>query len=445
MKKSKASFQLRAGLAALIAALGLSAAPLQAAPPAPQYAFTNGKWWDGKQFQTRTMYAIDGVLHSSWNGRLDETIDLGGRYVIPPLTEVHAHWIEPKRFDNFISCYLADGIYYVRDPSSSPYVVNQLRDKVNLPNSVDMVWSLQSFNGPGGHPSNEYAKLADYGVIPMAWKNNLDPNILFIVNNKKEIDERIEMLKKERPDYVKMFLEYSEDYQKRLKDPKTYGERGIDPKLVPYVVKKVHELGLKVLAHVYTVGDYRAALYGGVDEMVHMPGVRYEPGMDKKRFLLTEEDARETKRRGVVVNPTMAYSYEYIDTNPKYAKLVRDEIFIPNLKLLKDHGVKILSGSDFYYHNVTEELARLKGSKLFTDEELLVMTTRTSSQAIFPNRKIGQLDDGYEADFLVLDRNPAENIDNINSITLRVKQGRRLVLAPEALKRPQKSCVADVY
>ena len=45
---------------------------------------------------------------------------------------------------------------------------------------------------------------------------------------------------------------------------------------------------------------------------------------------------------------------------------------------------------------------------------------------IFPNRKIGHLQDGYEASFLVLDQNPLENFENVKTIRRRFKQGNFL-------------------
>ena len=49
--------------------------------------------------------------------------------------------------------------------------------------------------------------------------------------------------------------------------------------------------------------------------------------------------------------------------------------------------------------------------------------------------------EGYEADFLVLDRDPPANLDNLRSINLRVKQGRRLTVPDAMLERAGAECV----
>jgi imidazolonepropionase-like amidohydrolase len=42
---------------------------------------------------------------------------------------------------------------------------------------------------------------------------------------------------------------------------------------------------------------------------------------------------------------------------------------------------------------------------------------------IFPQRKIGALKDGSEANFLVLEGNPIQDFGNVKRIRMRVKQG----------------------
>ena len=58
--------------------------------------------------------------------------------------------------------------------------------------------------------------------------------------------------------------------------------------------------------------------------------------------------------------------------------------------------------------------------------ELLRALCRHGAETIFPGRKIGRLEDGYEASFLVLNGNPLEDFTRIRDIRLRVKQGHVL-------------------
>jgi imidazolonepropionase-like amidohydrolase len=56
------------------------------------------------------------------------------------------------------------------------------------------------------------------------------------------------------------------------------------------------------------------------------------------------------------------------------------------------------------------------------------MWCETTSEAIFPGRKIGRLKDGYEANFLVLAGDPLKDFANTGKIEMRFKQGELLSL-----------------
>jgi imidazolonepropionase-like amidohydrolase len=419
---------------AAIAALSAPAA--RASPSPPTYAFTNGQWWNGSTFVKQTLYTVDGRITVKVPKRVDETIDLKGGFVIPPLAEGHTHWL-PQFADQLSACYLADGVFYAREMASSNVSYNQFRDRVNLPTSVDFVTALQGFTGPGGHPVEVLERGMAMGVTPKDWKPDFDPYGILIVRTERDVDERMKLLVAENPGLVKVFLIYSDQYEARLNDPATRGSgRGMDPKLLPYLVKLAHAAGLKVHAHGYSVADFRTAIRAGVDEIAHMPGHAYDPAQGVDKFRLTAEDAKAALRAKVKVTTTL-----FNVLGMRNATIVREQIAIPNLKLLKTSGVPIVIGSDEFNKTVLVEVFALRDFAVFSNAELLNMVTRDTAQDIFPNRKLGRLAEGYEADFLVLERDPTANLDNLRSIKLRVKQGRRLTVPDAMLKRASAECV----
>ncbi len=98
-------------------------------------------------------------------------------------------------------------------------------------------------------------------------------------------------------------------------------------------------------------------------------------------------------------------------------------IRVHNLRMLHDARVKLAIEPDVYGVTSLAEAMNLDHLQVFDNLTLLKMWTEASSEVIFPNRKIGHLQDGYEASFLVLDRDPIENFENVKSIRLRFKQG----------------------
>jgi imidazolonepropionase-like amidohydrolase len=68
-------------------------------------------------------------------------------------------------------------------------------------------------------------------------------------------------------------------------------------------------------------------------------------------------------------------------------------------------------------------MAHLCGLGTFSDSELLAMWTGVTTRTIFPARKVGVLEDGYEASFLALEGDPLSDWSATGRITLRFKQG----------------------
>ena len=92
--------------------------------------------------------------------------------------------------------------------------------------------------------------------------------------------------------------------------------------------------------------------------------------------------------------------------------------------MLKKEGVTLAIGSDGYIDNSTGEFEFLNNLMIFSNLELLKMWCENAAITTFPNRKIGYLKEGYEASFLVLNKNPLKDINGINmAIDLKVKQG----------------------
>ena len=428
--------------ASLLAAVLLGAPAADAAPPTPNYAFVNGQWWNGSGYEQRTVYTVDGLIRSKRPAYIDQTFDLKRGFVIPPLEEGHNHWLEPLKVDDYNACYLADGVYYVREMANIPLLVDQFRDKVNLPTSVDWVSAMTGFTGPGGHPAEIIGQMIGMGILPKDWKPDYDKQAEFVVSTEKDIDERFPLLLEQHPAYVKAFLLFSDRYEENLNNASIKADaRGMDPKLLPHLVKVAHAAGLKLIVHIYSAADFRNAVAAGVDELAHFPGNGYGVIKSPELFQITAEDAKAAAKAHIAVTTTLSWLGKFKESNSPSYETSRDQVLIPNMKLLKAAGVRILIGSDQFRRDVVPELQSLRLLGLFSDAELLRMDTETTAQAIFPNRKIGKLQEGYEANFLVLDRDPAANLDNLSSISMRVKQGRRISVPASAVSRSSPDCV----
>ena len=109
---------------------------------------------------------------------------------------------------------------------------------------------------------------------------------------------------------------------------------------------------------------------------------------------MSKSDARRAVKQGCRVITTLGWLADLKSENPVQAEQVKTQIVIPNLSLLKHHGVTLLVGSDQFRQTSLPEILLLSDLHVFTNLELLKMACEVTPRAIFPKRKIGYLRDG---------------------------------------------------
>ena len=203
---------------------------------------------------------------------MDSIIDLAGGFVVPPFGEAHNHNIEPlSKLDVLIPRYLNHGIFYVKNPSNLPAGRNQILDKLNRPESIDVAFSNGGFTGKDGHPVELVKRNIDRGIWTEA---EGEGQFYYTVSDEAELDRKWPALLSTKPDFIKTFLLFSEEYQQRRDDPKFFGWKGLDPALLKIIVRKAHDAGLRVSTHIESAADFHNALLAGVDEINHMQSLR---------------------------------------------------------------------------------------------------------------------------------------------------------------------------
>jgi len=398
------------------------------------YALVNGRWFDGRGFQARTVYVDGGAFVARRPSAVDSTIDLAGAYVVPPFGEAHNHNIEGAP-PATVKAYLDAGIFYVKDPCSFPEAKMESVGKLNVPTSVDAIFSLGCLTGPGGHPSGLVRRNIARGVFK---PNDGDGRFMHAIVDSADFERRWPGIVAAKPDFIKTTLVYSEEHAKRSADSAYFNWHGLDPALLPLVVRRAHKAGLRVSSHIESSADFHAALTAGVDEINHMPGFRPEGDSigafrgDLARYEITHADARLAAKRKVVVVTTLGEAIDYLAKGDSSGldsasrAMVRD-LYRRNLRLLRSNGVRVVLGSDRFRANTVSEAFALRTLGVFTNRELLSMWSVATPQAIFPARHIGCLKAGCEASFVALSGNPLDDFENVRRITVRMKQG---VLVP---------------
>nr|WP_299385325.1 amidohydrolase family protein [Allomuricauda sp.] len=378
----------------------------------------NGNWFNGIDFEERTVWVQNGMLSFvEGNKELDTIIDLGGNYVIPPFAEAHNHNLESDyQLEKRIHSYLDNGVFYVKLLSSIKKRIDPLMHHYNKPTGLEVTMAHAPLTGSGGHPIALRKRFLAYGHFDGLFNTlgDIESHGYYIIDTEDDLRNKWEQIMSFRPDFIKINLLYSEEFQKRKNDTTYFGKKGLDPNLVPAIVKKAHESRLRVSAHVATSHDFHVAVTAGVDEVAHLPEIHNGQPIDPK-------DARLAAKQGTIVVTTASLVTKN-EEKPNYQALLANVRSI--LEILKEAGVVIGIGSDMYNDNSVGEFQLLHSLGVFSNLELLKMWCENSATTTLPLRKVGYLKEGYEASFLVLDKNPLEDIKDVNKhIVLRVKQG----------------------
>jgi len=388
-------------------------------PDALNYEFVNGQWFDGEDFQAHTFYNVDGHLTVQRPERVDRTLDLERAYIIPPFAEAHNHGIGASTVDEDrrkIEHYLADGVFYVKIQGNLPITEDRKRLlAINEPEGGDMIFAQAPLTATGGHPIPLWELNLARGLFPGQTKESLKDFGYYTIDSEADLESKWPRILASRPDFIKTILLFSEQYEQRKDDVAFTGQKGLDPKLLAKIVTEAHAANLRVTTHVATGADFHNALLAGADEIAHIPPVS----------AIDIEDAKLAARRQTAVITTCANPVPSLIRMQAVDESDVRSTVVANLKLLLENGVRVAIGSDDPSDSSEKEVWYLQSQSVFDNLGLLRAWTQTA-QAIFPDRRIGVLSEGYEASFLALEGNPLTDLENLRRIRIRFKQGHML-------------------
>lgn len=394
------------------------------ASAAATVSINGANWFDGQGFRPRTGYSVNGRFSFQKPSRIDTALDLPGTWLIPPFAEAHSHNInggttDPDVSRKAIARYLADGVFYAKIQGNIPLSDAQRAGfGLNTPGGLDVALAQGMITSTNGWPLLLRERIFPE---PGYTRETMKDDVLFMVDSDADLAAKWPLVLARKPDFIKAFLWFSDEYAVRSKDPVQQYQSALDPALLPKVAARAHSAGLRLSVHCWNAYDFHVAVSGGADEITHLPPFGE----------ITAADAALASRRKVTLITT-GRTLEGLGPNflPPTQKPAAVERQKANIRRLRGAGVKLAVGSDSTAPGSAGiEADYLRGLGVFSDAELLAMWTGASARAIFPKRRIGELTEGYEAGFVALAANPLEDWSAIRKIITRFKQGRELNLA----------------
>ncbi len=194
---------------------------------------------------------------------------------------------------------------------------------------------------------------------------------------------------------------------------------------VKAAIAEAHELGLKVTVDAETFYVQRA-VEAGADTIEH-PLPR------------SEETIQLMAKKGVAADPTLIpYQIIFEEWGGYFESTSRRFTFskdanLEMLKRLRKAGIKCGVGTDlilhWYRYMPTPYIRELKNfvEAGWSVPEALVAATKTNSEILDMDDRLGTLQAGKLADVLVVDGKPDENLDDLAKVDLVIRDGYRVV------------------
>ena len=360
-----------------------------------------------------------------------EVIDAGGKTMLPGLWDCHVH-LSP--IDGRM--HIAAGVTTVRDMANDIDQLQGMRRRWESGEAVGPRVLMAGFiDGPGPYagPSKVLVKTQEEAIAAV---------------------DRYQQL-----GYIQMKL-YS----------------SLDPKLVPPIVARAHQLGMRVSGHIPNGLNAEEAVREGFDEIQHVNFLflNFQTGVDTRtpqRFIVVAQHAADLdlgspevrnflqllKQHHIAIDPTVNVFEGMFNDRPgtigpgwqevadrlpvqiRRGLLAGDGLPVPAgmddqyrksfkaclamVKALYDNGIAIEAGTDatagFAYHRELE----LYVEAGIPAPAVLRIATLAPAQIVGRDKDLGSVTAGKLADFILVDGDPTTRISDIRRVTLTVKGG----------------------
>jgi imidazolonepropionase-like amidohydrolase len=399
----------RANLLALMAGAALGfAVPAQAQAPSGPTAFEGGRIivGDGRVIDNGTI-VVEGSKITQAGPAAEvkvpvgaNRVNLSGKTVMPDIIDTHTHLSQTKEA---IERDLKRRAYYGVSAALS-MGTNENESELDV----------------RAHPQPGEAKLFT------AWRGITRPEpgrttAPFWVDNEDQARKAVQDLAAHKVDIVKVWIDDRDG-----KFPK------MTPALYGAAIDEAHKNGLRATVHIFTLDDAKGALKAGVDAFAH--SVR-DRDVDDEFMALVKQHPN------LVVNPNLPprgvkTDVSWLKASLPAAEMERVEkanvddpkaqvfygIQSRNLAKLNAAGVKIILGTDGNTPwGPHEEIADMVTAGI-TPAQAITAATKNGAEFL-KMTDAGTLQAGKNADFIVLDANPLDDITNTRKISAVYLQG----------------------
>jgi imidazolonepropionase-like amidohydrolase len=191
------------------------------------------------------------------------------------------------------------------------------------------------------------------------------------------------------------------------------------PAIAKAAVDVAHAQGKPVFAHPQNKAGVDAVVTAGVDVLAH--AVPTEPGY-------TPEQLARFKAQGTALVPTMSLWTTVAAPPFIVEQLVQSGA--SQIKTFSENGGVVLFGTDVGYIKIYDTSLEFELMHRALSEREVLASLTTNPASYFKAAKKGRVETGFDADLVVLDRDPMADVRNLADVAYTIRAGRVIYQKP---------------
>lgn len=380
-----------------------------------------------------------------------EKVDLGGRYILPGLINLHVHLAgsgKPKKKQSdpvkLVKLITSNSLMRTLGKKMvAGYAKTQLMSGVTTIRTVGGIADFDTFvrdsinsgrlTGPRILASN---------MAVSVHGGHMAGSLAYEAATSEEAVAYVDKIAREKPDIIKLMITGG------VLDAEKVGEPGVlrmPPELVKAACDRAHELGFKVAAHVESPEGVRVALENGVDSIEH--GAKP-----------TDNIINLFKKRNAFQVSTLspALPFALFDRSISHAtyeqrengKIVFDGI-ISLAKACLENGIPVGLGTDTACPYVTQydmwrELCYFVKYCGVSEKFALYSATLLNATLAGIGDETGSIEKGKKAEMIVTRENPLENLQALRNLDMVIMR-ENIIRSPKVKKIPEVETELDKW
>ncbi len=359
-------------------------------------------------------------------------VDAGGRFLLPGMIDAHVHishpWFCPIRSEGSAEAYdTAVAIHNLR--SALQAGITTVRDTCGSRINLALRAAIRR-----GILLGPRILTAGRGLCMTGGHGSGLPGVRE-VDSPAAVRQAVREEKKAGADFIKLLSSHRTDFPEFSDEEIVAG------------VGEAHRLGLRVAIHAANSASIRAAVLAGVDTVEH-------------GSFLDEESAQRMAQQGIALVPTLWVKHDlaerlrtsdgaprgFAGADPRdiaesalwFGRCVAQ---LPEtIRIARACGVQIAAGTDFVMADnawalLPEEVEWMVRLGL-TPAEAVQSATRIGAAALGLGDLLGTVEPGKQADLILVDRNPLDDVTALGEVSWVMKGGRPVPRSREWDRRP---------